>query len=210
MWSAIAALQQAVDNLSSKELNEKFKFLPVLSRLLVEVSGRYKILKVLSILQKLTYNIDLAWNEVYLRNFVNGLMKHLFCDEEEITHLSASVLINLCFKNASAAFLVLKERDLDQIILQLKKHRILRFKMQYILKDSRKWSFNLEIAVFMQNVVEEIEKSIMNWDSDLIQHVVDFFADIQLNHPQYLQNYFKFNEIIEDLMNVRKYLIFLN
>lgn len=208
LWSAIAALQTAIDSTLAKEVNEKFKFVPILVRLLHDVTGRHKVLKVLTILQKLTYMLDLAWNEVYLKNLCKALLKHLASEDEEVVHLTASVLVNVCFKNSPATHCLLKECSADEILGKIGKHTVLRFKMQYILRESRKFKFGLEFSAFVEYVAEEIKRALLKWNSDLMQHIFDFFYDLERNHPQYSEKYSKFDQFIEELLTVNRWVKF--
>lgn len=89
LWTSIAALQQALNSSFHKTLVEDLKFLSVLTKLLEEVTGKVKILKLLNILQKLTLNVKLTWNEPYLERMMKALVQ--FIQGEEVMFEDSSL-----------------------------------------------------------------------------------------------------------------------
>lgn len=80
-WSATAALENIIKHSMTSVLREKFKYLPVLTRVLAKLDSRSKIEKVLNLIQGLTYGIKLTWDEPYVGQLIEELMKSLFSDQ---------------------------------------------------------------------------------------------------------------------------------
>lgn len=96
-WAATSALENAINNSKAKVVTEQFRYLPALTRLLTEVGNQTKISKVLKLIQELTYNIELSWDEPYLRLLIKELLKHMF--GEDVT-LYCPPSVSLIFTNS--------------------------------------------------------------------------------------------------------------
>lgn len=125
LWTSIAALQQALNSSFHKTLVDDLKFLPVLTKLLEEVTGKVKTLKILTILQKLTLNVRLTWNEPFLGRMLTVLVRLIQREEDEIVHLSTLVLINLCFNNVPAIECFREQFNYESVLERIEKHTIL-------------------------------------------------------------------------------------
>lgn len=88
-WSVTAVLENVMNISRGKILSEKFRYLPPLVKLLEQVvDKKTKINKLLIIIQNLTVNIRLTWDEPWLRPLISQLVKNICADE-------VSVLLNL-------------------------------------------------------------------------------------------------------------------
>lgn len=81
LWTSIAALQQALNSSFQKSLVDNFKYFSVLTKLLEEVTGKAKVLKLLNVLQKLTLNVKLTWNEPFLEKLIKVLVQLILGEE---------------------------------------------------------------------------------------------------------------------------------
>lgn len=64
-----------------------------------------KRIRVLKLLQELTYGIKISWQEAHLPYLISTLTQWVVqSKEEEIIALSLGVLVNLCYKNLPAVY----------------------------------------------------------------------------------------------------------
>lgn len=80
LLACCAALEHALNYSVRQSLVDKFKYLPVITKILEEINEKHKILQVLNILKSLTYNIKLTWNEPYLQKLIRALVKLILID----------------------------------------------------------------------------------------------------------------------------------
>lgn len=95
-----------------------------------------------------------------------------------------------------------KYHDSFEIISRLKKHRVLKFKLEYILLEQQSGKFDLDIRDLFKTIVEDLQKGLLRWDLNLLQHATDLFLDLKENHPKYVAEYEDYAKDVEDLLTV--------
>lgn len=96
-WSTTAVLENVINLSKSKVLSEKFRYLPPLVKLLSEVYSTAKVTRLLNILQHLTINIRLTWDEPWLRPLMKELVKNVL--SEEVSVIKTASFNNGCLKD---------------------------------------------------------------------------------------------------------------
>lgn len=146
-------------------------------------------MRVLRLLQELTYGIKILWLEPYLVNLLKTLSQRVVesSEEGEIT-LSLSVLVNLCYKNLPAMYSLMRSINTKTFLQSVVKTRsqnvnirVQCCKLLIILEYTNAELMDsniLDVAtVTFTNIIPAIE----NDDVLLLRHIVDFFNDISQN-----------------------------
>ncbi|KAG7209026.1 hypothetical protein KM043_015191 [Ampulex compressa] len=94
IWSAVDVLQNACRNAIARQvLIHTYKFAPILARLLEANLTTEKRMRVLKLLQELTYGIKISWQEAHLPYLISVLTQWVTqSKEEDIIALSLGVL----------------------------------------------------------------------------------------------------------------------
>ncbi|XP_017463946.1 PREDICTED: uncharacterized protein LOC108357370, partial [Rhagoletis zephyria] len=118
LWACVALLQHLSRNLTARRaLVEDFRFVPLLAFVLKRSHGQEKVQKLLTLMQDLTYGIQISWEEPYLIVLLEQLVNIIYQAAEEsedgLAQLALSVLINLCYKNFVVMFLFLRSVNIS-------------------------------------------------------------------------------------------------
>ncbi|XP_026332628.1 uncharacterized protein LOC113239744 [Hyposmocoma kahamanoa] len=121
-WAGVAVLTRACIEPSARHaLTHTYKFMPILARLLSDSISNDKKIKLLSVMQDISYGIKISWQESYL----SGLMKELtdfimqpMSDPQyrTIGHMSLTVLVNLCYGNLPAIYALMRIVDTKDFV----------------------------------------------------------------------------------------------
>ncbi|XP_013161622.1 PREDICTED: uncharacterized protein LOC106113423 isoform X1 [Papilio xuthus] len=124
-WAGVAVLARAAIEPSAKHaLTHTYKFMPILARLLCNVISNDKKIKLLSVMQDISYGIKISWQESYL----SGLMKQLTDwilqpmtepQHRAIGHKSLTVLVNVCYSNLPAIYALMRTVDTKEFVVHL-------------------------------------------------------------------------------------------
>ncbi|XP_053618219.1 protein CIP2A homolog L [Plodia interpunctella] len=124
-WACVAVLSRASIEPSARyALTHTYKFMPILSRLLTDSISNDKKIKVLSVMQDISYGIKISWQESYLP----GLMKQLTDwitqpmsepQQRTIGHKSLTVLVNVCYGNLPAIYALMRTVDTKEFVVHL-------------------------------------------------------------------------------------------
>nr|CAD7572231.1 unnamed protein product [Timema californicum] len=117
MWSAISTLHHACRNPSARvALIHTYKYTPILTKLLGSHLIQEKRLRVLQLLQELTYGIRISWQEAHLPQLITTLTQWIEGNEKDVIGLALGVLVNLCYKNLPAVYTLMRSVDSKQFL----------------------------------------------------------------------------------------------
>lgn len=124
-WAGVAVLARAAIEPSARHaLTHTYKFMSILARLLSDSISNDKKIKVLSVMQEISYGIKISWQESYL----SGLMKQLTdwitqpmaeSQHRTIGHKSLTVLVNVCYGNLPAIYALMRTVDTKEFVVHL-------------------------------------------------------------------------------------------
>lgn len=109
LWGGVNVLQQACRNRAAHfALIHTYHFLPILSRFLGDQLTREKKVRLLTLIQELTYGIRITWQEPHVPHLIAIMVKWIQSGEQNIVNLSLGILINLCYKNLPAIYTLMR------------------------------------------------------------------------------------------------------
>ncbi|KAJ0171533.1 hypothetical protein K1T71_013083 [Dendrolimus kikuchii] len=124
-WAGVAVLARAAIEPSAKHaLTHTYKFMPILARLLTDAISNDKKIKLLSVMQDISYGIKISWQESYLNNLMKQLTEWIMQPMTEpahrtIGHKSLTVLVNVCYGNLPAIYTLMRTVDTKDFVLHL-------------------------------------------------------------------------------------------
>ncbi|EFN73679.1 Protein KIAA1524-like protein [Camponotus floridanus] len=189
IWSAVDVLQNVCRNVPARQsLIHTYKFTPILARLLEANVTSEKRIRVLKLLQELTYGIKISWQEVYLSYLISTLTQWVVqSKEEEIIALSLGVLVNLCYKNLPAVYTLMRTIDTKAFIrtlLKLQEHvntSVQCCKLLIILEPTNTNISEKYIMDFASITFTNLKTAMEQKNVFLLRHIVDFFNDVVQN-----------------------------
>ncbi|XP_058800070.1 protein CIP2A homolog [Phymastichus coffea] len=216
IWNAVDVLQTACKNSAARHaLIHTYKFAPLLTRLLEANLTSEKRIRALKLLQQLTYGIKISWQEAHLPYLIKTLSQWVIqSTEEEVIMLSLSVLVNLCYKNLPAVYVLMRSVNTKTFLQSVVKTsgqniniRVQCCKLLIILEHANSDildSYILDVAtVTFTNIIPTLK----NQDPLLLRHIVDFFDDIRQNerfrsvlleYPNYFKDVENILETLKD------------
>ncbi|XP_013191727.2 protein CIP2A homolog [Amyelois transitella] len=124
-WAGVAVLSRAAIEPSARHaLTHTYKFMPILSRLLTDSISNDKKIKVLSVMQDISYGIKISWQESYLSELMKQLTDWITQPMTEpqhrmIGHKSLTVLVNVCYGNLPAIYALMRTVDTKEFVVHL-------------------------------------------------------------------------------------------
>ncbi|XP_049879888.1 uncharacterized protein LOC126376500 [Pectinophora gossypiella] len=124
-WAGVAVLARASIEPSARHaLTHTYKFMPILARLLSDVISNDKKIKLLSVMQDISYNIKISWQESYLAGLMKQLTEFIMHPMVEpqhriIGHKSLTVLVNVCYGNLPAIYALMRTVDTKEFVVHL-------------------------------------------------------------------------------------------
>ncbi|XP_067624067.1 protein CIP2A [Eurosta solidaginis] len=208
LWACVTLLQQISRNLTARRaLVDDFRFVPLLAFVLKRSHGQEKIQKILTLLQDLTYGIQISWEEPYLIVLLEQLVNIIYqaADESEdaLAQLSLSVLINLCYKNFVVMFLFLRSVNISNFTKRIQGYGMLASKMLIILSEDTHTPTQKDMDLFIRSTFATVEECIKSWNVPYLQHIVEFLLDSKAHTPLYrsMLSYTQYCEDVERLLN---------
>ncbi|CAG2061072.1 unnamed protein product [Timema podura] len=189
MWSAISTLHHACRNPSARvALIHTYKYTPILTKLLGSHLIQEKRLRVLQLLQELTYGIRISWQEAHLPQLITTLTQWIEGNEKDVVGLALGVLVNLCYKNLPAVYTLMRSVDSKQFLRTILKlqgdninTRVQVCKLLIILEHISGEIPDSEILNFVNMTYSTLGNAFKSIDVYHLKHVVDFFLDVQTN-----------------------------
>ncbi|XP_063833867.1 uncharacterized protein LOC135083033 [Ostrinia nubilalis] len=124
-WAGVAVLSRAAIEPSARHaLTHTYKFMPILSRLLSDTISNDKKIKLLSVMQEISYGIKISWQESYLSSLMKQLTDWITQpmtepQERTIGHKSLTVLVNVCYGNLPAIYALMRTVDTKDFVVHL-------------------------------------------------------------------------------------------
>lgn len=211
IWSTVDVLQNACRNAAARQaLIHTYKFAPILARLLEANLTSEKRIRVLKLLQELTYGIKISWQEAHLPYLISILTQWVTQSKEEnIIALSLGVLVNLCYKNLPAVYVLMRTIDTKAFIRTLLKLQhcnvntsVQCCKLLIILEHtntniSEKYILDFAAVTFSSLITAMKQKDVL-----LLKHIIDFFDDVGQNEHSHavLLTYSHYDRDVENVL----------
>ncbi|XP_003693856.1 uncharacterized protein LOC100869785 isoform X1 [Apis florea] len=211
IWSTVDVLQNACHNAAARQaLIHTYKFAPILARLLEANLTSEKRIRVLKLLQELTYGIKISWQEAHLPYLISILTQWVIQSKEEnIIALSLGVLVNLCYKNLPAVYVLMRTIDTKAFIRTLLKLQhcnvntsVQCCKLLIILEHtntniSEKYILDFAAVTFSSLITAMKQKDVL-----LLKHIIDFFDDVGQNEHSHavLLTYSHYDRDVENVL----------
>ncbi|XP_078043958.1 uncharacterized protein LOC144473709 [Augochlora pura] len=213
IWSAVDVLQNACRNAAAKQaLIHTYKFAPILARLLEANLTTEKRIRVLKLLQELTYGIKISWQEAHLPYLISILTQWATqSKEEDIIALSLGVLVNLCYKNLPAVYTLMRTIDTKAFMRTLLKlqHCSVNINVQcckllIILEHTNMNISEKYILDFAAVTFSSLISAMKQRDVLLLRHVTDFFNDVGQNEHSHsiLLTYAHYGRDVENVLSI--------
>lgn len=190
IWSTVDVLQNACKNTNARQaLIHTYKFAPILARLLEANLTSEKRIRVLKLLQELTYGVKISWQEAHLPYLISILTQWVVqAKEEEIVALSLGVLVNLCYKNLAAVYTLMRTIDTKAFIrtlLRIQSNNVSTSvpccKLLIILEHTNTNISEKHILDFAAVTFTSLINALQEKDVLLLRHIIDFFDDVGQN-----------------------------
>ncbi|XP_061703960.1 uncharacterized protein LOC133515430 [Cydia pomonella] len=124
-WAGVALLSRACMEPSARlALTHTYKFMPILTQLLSDSISNDKKIKLLLVMQDISYGITISWQESYLLVLMKQLTDWITspCNdtqEQLIRHRSLAVLANICSGNLPAVYALMRIIDTKKFLTHL-------------------------------------------------------------------------------------------
>ncbi|KAK7861995.1 hypothetical protein R5R35_013537 [Gryllus longicercus] len=210
MWAAVTVLQQACHNSAARlALIQTYKFTPILTRILGTDLTHDKRIRLLQVLQELTYGIKISWQEAHLPFLISTLTQWIMTNEKEVVALSLGILVNLCYKNLPAIYTLMRCVDNKQFmrtVLNLQNEsvntQVQVCKLLIILEHLSGDIPPSDIINLIEATFATLKEAFKAKDIFLLHHIVDFFSDVRSNSQscEVLRTYKRYYEDIESLL----------
>ncbi|XP_023948555.2 uncharacterized protein LOC112053386 [Bicyclus anynana] len=121
-WAGVAVLARASTEPSARHaLTHTYKFMPILARLLSDTVSNEKKIKLLTVMQDISYGIKISWQECYLPSLMKQLTEWITQPMTEpqhrtIGHKSLTVLVNVCYGNLPAIYALMRTVDTKNFV----------------------------------------------------------------------------------------------
>ncbi|XP_076246086.1 uncharacterized protein LOC143186346 [Calliopsis andreniformis] len=211
IWNAVDVLQNACRNAAARQaLIHTYKFAPILARLLEANLTSEKRIRVLKLLQELTYGIKISWQEAHLPYLISILTQWVTqSKEEEIIALSLGVLVNLCYKNLPAVYTLMRTIDTKIFVRTLLKLQhctantsVQCCKLLIILEHTNTNIAEKHILDFAAVTFSSLITAMKQKDVLLLRHIIDFFNDVGQNEHSHsvLLTYTYYDRDVENVL----------
>ncbi|XP_041988278.1 uncharacterized protein LOC121739773 isoform X2 [Aricia agestis] len=123
-WAGVAVLTRAsIESSARYALTHTYRFMPILARLLSDSISDDKKIKLLSVMQDISYGIKISWQESYLGSLMKQLTDWITQPVESanktIGHKSLTVLVNMCYGNLPAIYSLMRTVDTKDFVIHL-------------------------------------------------------------------------------------------
>ncbi|XP_061380703.1 uncharacterized protein LOC116775280 [Danaus plexippus] len=217
-WAGVAVLARAAIESSTRHaLTHTYKFMPILSRLLSDNISNDKKIKLLSVMQDISYGIKISWQESYL----TGLMKQLTDwitqpmtepQQRAIGHKSLTVLVNVCYGNLPAIYALMRTVDTKEFVLHLISLKDGAYggvevcRLLLCLSSATRGAASTrqpDVHSYLCCTMRTFSKAIVEKDSTQLLHAYTFINDLCSDSGlrNYVLTYTKFNNSLQDSLN---------
>ncbi|XP_060834763.1 uncharacterized protein LOC132917839 [Rhopalosiphum padi] len=221
MWAAVHFLQSIVKQgffhdiiLNNNELTL------ILTKLLKDELSLDKKIKILKLLQELTYRMKLQWQESHSSELISLLIKWISTEDKDLISLSLGVLVNVCCKNKFAMFTLVKcthSKSFMRLLLKLQSDdifiKVQVYKLLLILEHVSGQIPHVDVNNLIDVTFVVLEEGLKLKNVFVLRHAVDFFIDISeharwknyvLEYDGYKTNVIKILEAMNDFKYIEK------
>lgn len=205
-WTCLSVLQQILKNLKiQKSLSNDFHYMVPLTKILRKFHTQEKVERVLSIMQDMTYGIQITWEQPYLTQLIKKLVDCIYCDDfdEVINRLATSVVINLCHNNFCVTCLLLRTVNISSLSKRILSCGVLASKLMIILAEDLDVPSEKEMEKFIKSNFHATKDSLNTWDVPQLTHIVDFIVNSESNKDFHaaVKSYGTYDEEVKDLLD---------
>ncbi|XP_035774248.1 uncharacterized protein LOC118457076 [Anopheles albimanus] len=184
LWSVIGVLEVAVaDEETRLALVNNFRFLPLVSRLLLDVNTPEQQKRVLSLLHILSYGATADGHEIYIEKLVQKLLGLISQNAEkakggEVEQLALSVLVNLCQQDMSNTFVLMRNTPISEFCHRIQHFGLLACKMYTVLEQNDHIK-EMDLHYLLRMSFGEVRLILASKNSFSLRHVVDFLRYVK-------------------------------
>uniref|UniRef100_A0A182Q9K5 Uncharacterized protein n=1 Tax=Anopheles farauti TaxID=69004 RepID=A0A182Q9K5_9DIPT len=184
LWSVMSVLEVAVnDDATRLALVNKFRFLPLISLMLLEVHTPDQQKRVLLLLDHLSYGAAIDGQEMFIERLIQKLLSLIELNHEkqkrcEVAQLALSVLVNLCYRDLSTTFVLTRNTNITGFCKQIKNFGLLACKM-YIILEQNDYIKQIDLHYLLRMSFEEVRLMLASQNSSSLRHVVDFLRYVR-------------------------------
>lgn len=136
-------------------------------------------------LQELTYGVKLQWQEGCLSELIILLVKWISSEDKDLISLSLGVLVNVCYKNKFAMYILVKcthSKSFMRLLLKLQSNdifiKIQIYKLLLVLEQVSGQTPHIDINNLIDVTFIVLEEGLKLKNLFVLRHAVDFFIDI--------------------------------
>nr|XP_026499862.1 uncharacterized protein LOC113403501 [Vanessa tameamea] len=214
-WAGVAVLARAsVEPSARHALTHTYKFMPILSRLLLDTISNEKKIKLLSVMQDISYGIKISWQESYLTSLMKQLTDWILQPMSEpqhrtIGHKSLTVLVNVCYGNLPAIYALMRTVDTKDFVVHLISLKdggyggVEVCRLLLCLSSGTRGSSAIrqsDIHSYLCCTMRTFNKAIVDRDATQLLHAYTFINDLctDNNLRSYVLSYSHFNNSLQE------------
>lgn len=169
-----------------KDMVERYKYQTILGAYLRKQTDRKNVLRILNLLNELTYGIQITWSEPYLNSLIDRLFEMISFREEvtETGRLALSVLVNLAYKNTPVIEIFYTTINTD-FLKKIQPFGVLTNKMYYLLGQNRPADLLASVHLYFQ----EIDRTLRTEKVSDIGRTVDFALDVFKRETEFMRGH---------------------
>lgn len=221
MWAAVNLLQSIVkQGLFQNTILNNNEFTLILTKLLKDELSFDKKIKILKLLQELTYRTKIQWQEGHSSELINLLVKWISTEDKDLISLSLGVLVNVCCKNKFAMFTLVKcthSKSFMRLLLKLQSDdifiKVQVYKLLLVLEQVSGQIPDVDVNNLIDVTFAVLEEGLKLKNVFVLRHAVDFFIDISehsrwknsvLEYDGYKTNLIKILESTNNFKHIEK------
>ncbi|XP_003247737.1 uncharacterized protein LOC100576041 [Acyrthosiphon pisum] len=209
MWAAVNLLQSIVKQgfFQNTILNNN-EFTLILTRLLKDELSLDKKIKILKLLQELTYRMKIQWQEGHSSELISLLVKWISTEDKDLISFSLGVLVNVCCKNKFAMFTLVKcthSKSFMRLLLKLQSDdifiKVQVYKLLLVLEQVSGQIPDVDVNNLIDVTFVVLEEGLKLKNVFVLRHAVDFFIDIS-EHSRWKNSVLEYNGYKTNLINI--------
>uniref|UniRef100_A0A1B6KG02 CIP2A N-terminal domain-containing protein n=1 Tax=Graphocephala atropunctata TaxID=36148 RepID=A0A1B6KG02_9HEMI len=212
MAAVVGVVQVAVRNPSAcQALAHTYHLLYPLTALLGGQLPVDRQLAILRIIQELSYEVEIHWQEAQLSKLIRILLDIISGDDSELIPVALGVLVNLCHKNKPVVYTLVNCVDIKAFIrkvLNLKREHVETSvqvcKLVMVLDNLSGSVPDAQILSFVQVSFLRVHKAFNSGNVSLMRHIVSFFRHAKRSDHgrKVLLTYPTYPEDTKNLINI--------
>lgn len=207
-WCGVEVLNNICHNAAARvALVNTYEFLPSLARMLSDNLILDKKIKLLRVIQSLTWGIKISWQIPQLQHLINTLSLWIESPNETITALSLGILANLCYKNLPAIYTLTSSVDIKKLLRSITSTgdsiiEVHALRLLIIIEKINGDMEFLDLPNLFANTFRSVKQAFLKKDAIVLQQTVEFVIDVCQNERRENKSYcfVKENNIAELIM----------